>query len=80
MTARVAEDGLILLEGVCTVEDAGMLLQLLSDGPERKVDWSGCEQAHTAVIQVLVAVRPRLIGWPRDPFVGNYLAALFDRL
>lgn len=79
MTVRIADDGIILLQGVCAIEDAEALLRHLSAEPGTQVDWSACEHAHTAIIQVLMAVKPKIVGWPTDPFVGKYLTGLFDR-
>jgi hypothetical protein len=78
MTARIDDNGLILLEGECAIDDAGTLLELLLAKPEAEVDWSGCDRAHTAVVQVLLALRPRLIGRPKDPFLSNFIAVLVE--
>jgi hypothetical protein len=55
MTVRRADDGTIHLEGICPVEDAEPLLQLLLAGPKPSVDWSKSQKPHTAVVQVLLA-------------------------
>ena len=80
MTVRVTKKGPILLEGVCAIEDAEVLLAGLLANPGTDIDWSGCEQAHTAVIQILMAVHPKIIGWPTNPFFRTHLAGLFTRL
>jgi hypothetical protein len=74
MSVTLAEDGRILLEGVCAIEEADALLRHLSERPEASVDLSGCEQAHTAVIQVLLAARPRIVGRPTEPFLVRHVA------
>jgi len=76
MTVTTAEDATIRLEGVCTLEDAETLARRLSETPEASVDWSDCEQAHTAVIQVLLAARPQMIGAPRDNFLREQVGRL----
>lgn len=74
MTGIRYEDGRAVLEGVCTVEEADSLLEWLQDDPRRPVDWTDCDHLHTAVLQVLLAVGPPLIGEPRDPFLARWVA------
>ena len=64
MTVRSSAQGHIALEGACPSEDADELVQLLLTSPGTAVDWRGCEAAHSAVIQVLMATKPRLLGPP----------------
>jgi hypothetical protein len=64
MTVRSSNPGDIVLEGVCFAEDAEILLQKLTAAPNARVDMRACESAHTAVIQVLMAARPKLLGPP----------------
>jgi hypothetical protein len=66
MTVRASADGVILLEGSCPNEDAEVLLQQLIAAPTAAVDIRGCGFAHTAVIQVLMATKPKLLGPPGD--------------
>ena len=66
MTVRLTANGSIALEGVCPSEDAEALLRYLLAHPAAPVDWRACEGAHTAIIQVLMAAAPRLIGPPVD--------------
>ena len=37
------------------------------------VDWRGCEAAHTAVIQVLMAARPKLLGPPATDLLEKWV-------
>jgi len=64
----------VLLEGECPVEEAEALLEALLANPGAPVDWSGCDDLHTAVFQVLMAARPALRGSPRDPFLRRWAA------
>jgi len=64
MTIKVSPAGTIELTGTCSSEEGEILLQHLSTTPNIMVDWRGCQAAHTAVIQVLLAARPRLLGPP----------------
>ena len=53
-----------VLSGICEVAEAETLLAWLQAHPEGPVDVSGCEHAHTAIVQVLIAARPAVIGAP----------------
>jgi hypothetical protein len=75
MTVRLTA-GTIFLEGECPVEDAAALAQHLGLHAQATVDWSRCDAMHTAVFQVLLAVRPPLIGTPGSAFIRAHLAAL----
>ncbi len=73
MTVRVAASGFIELLGACTSQDAEPLLQLLLAAPEAPVDWRACRGAHTSVVQVLMAARPKLIGPPADTRLQRWI-------
>jgi hypothetical protein len=66
MTVRVTANGFIELTGACPCEDAEPLLRHLLAAPAPTVDWRDCRGAHTAVIQVLMAAQPKLLGPPAD--------------
>jgi hypothetical protein len=69
----VSRDGdRIVLSGECHVEEAETLVGLMSDAGV--VDWSECRQAHSAVIQVLLTFRPKMVGRPLDPFLAAWIA------
>jgi hypothetical protein len=76
MSVRLAEDGTIRLEGTCPVEEAETLAALLLAHSGAGVDWRGCTRLHTAVVQVLLRLRPRLMGPCGDPFAARWLAFL----
>jgi hypothetical protein len=67
------DDGTILLEGVCPVEDAESLLELLQATPRAPVDWTRSNELHTAVLQVILAARPTLVGRCGDPWVAEWI-------
>ena len=70
----VRQQGAVLhLEGDCPVEDAEALMALLLAMTERQVDLAAAGALHTAVVQVLVALRPRLLNQPADPFLRAWL-------
>jgi hypothetical protein len=72
MTVALNNDGVIILTGQCPVEDAETLLEHLQARRDGPVDWSGCTALHTAVLQVLMAARPRLLGEVGDEFVRTW--------
>jgi len=73
VTVRSAENGKLLLQGVCPVEDAETLLQQLQVRPAATVDWTHCSQLHTAVLQVVLASGRIPIDPCGDPFVRQWL-------
>lgn len=73
MTVRAGGDGLIELVGACPSADAEPLLQLLLASPGATVDWRECRTAHTAVVQVLMAARPKLLGPAADVRLAEWV-------
>lgn len=76
MTVSRDGEGTIHLAGQCGPEDAEALLRHLAADAGAVVDWRECEAAHGAVIQVLMALRPGLIGPPADDFLQRHVAPL----
>jgi hypothetical protein len=75
MSVRRCENGNIVLEGDCAAEDAETLLQMLQAAPGAPIDWTQCGRLHTAVLQVILAAGPALIGVCGDPWVARWFAA-----
>lgn len=76
MTVQVSE-GLIVLSGDCGVENAEALLAALLDNPAFAVEIEA-ETLHTALWQVLLAVRPAIRGGPRNSFAGRHILPLIE--
>ena len=74
MTIRRRDEGIVVLEGVCGVEDAEALLQMLQATPGADVDWTQCRQLHTAVLQVIMASGNAPQGPCGDLWVQQWLA------
>ena len=74
MTVRRSDNGMLVLEGVCPVEDAEALLQLLQTEPAAALDWTRCRQMHTAVLQVILASGMIPRGLCGDALVRQWLA------
>jgi len=67
------DDTVIRLEGQCRVEDAEVLTALVLNRVEPTVDLSRCDSMHSAVFQVLLAFRPRIVGPPENAFIRDRL-------
>ena len=76
MSVRREDDGTtIVLDGHCPVEEAEPLLQFLQATPAACLDWRQCAHLHTAVLQVILAARPQLIGPCGDAWVQRWVAS-----
>jgi len=73
MTVHRGDENTIVLEEICGVEDAEPLLQMLMELSLPRVDWRSCHSLHTAVFQVIMNLRPPLIGPCGDPWVETWL-------
>ena len=62
-----------VLEGVCAVEEAEGLLEWLLGHPRGKVNLKRCQHLHSALLQVLMALRPALSAPPEDPDMAAWL-------
>jgi len=63
----------VALEGSVSVDDAEALAQWLQQQATPAVHLGKCEHLHGAVLQVLLALRPRLVAAPADPFLAALL-------
>ena len=66
------------LEGQVSVDDAEALGQWLREQRVPAVHLGKCEHVHAAVLQVLLALQPRLAAPPADPWLAAALAAASD--
>lgn len=71
------EDGVVRIAGDAAVEEAETLLSLLA-AHAAPVDLSRCGRLHAAVFQVLLALRPTLVGKPLDPFASEHLLPMLS--
>jgi len=70
----VTLDGeIIRLEGYCGVEEAEPFLVLLQAAPVRAVDLSGADRLHTALVQIIMALRPPIVGECGDAFLRDWV-------
>jgi hypothetical protein len=73
VTIKLSSAGAIELTGTCSSDEGEILLQNLLASPNIMVDWRGCEAAHTAVVQVLLATRPKLLGPPASVLLEKWV-------
>ncbi|HEY0328437.1 MAG TPA: hypothetical protein VGC77_04995 [Rhodopseudomonas sp.] len=66
------EAGTIVLSGACPVAEAEALLRLLQETPEAPVDWTRSSHLHSAILQLILAMGPELLGPCGDPFVARW--------
>lgn len=78
MSVRLSDEGTVMLEGHCPVEDAERLLQHLLGNTEARVDWTNCDHAHAAIIQILLVAGSKMQGPPRGAFLRTFIAPLFS--
>ncbi len=64
------------LDDVIGVEAAEELARWLAAQPQPAVNLAKCRHLHAAVLQVLLALRPRLAAPPADPWLAAALAVL----
>jgi hypothetical protein len=79
MTVTISSQGIVEIAGACLVEDAELLLQYLLSSPQAPIDWSACESAHSAVIQVLLVARASPRGSPKSRFLRDHVGPLLVR-
>lgn len=65
-----------VLEGVCEVAEAEALLSWLQSHPQGRVDITRCAHLHTAILQVLMAAGPTLVGADGGTDARPWLALL----
>ncbi len=76
MPVDASVTGPVRLSGACTLDDADVLLRVLLHQPRRPVDWGSVTSAHTAVIQVLLALQPDIEGSPENPNLRHWIQPL----
>ena len=78
MSVEVVGD-IVRIVGNAPVSDAEPVLAALLDDPLRTIDLTRAAHLHSAVIQILLAVRPRITGKPSYPFFTAYVLPQLDR-
>ncbi len=65
----------VLIEGICSVEDAMPLLEFLQAHAGASVDMRACSHLHSAALQVLLAAA-RVTQLPQEDFLRRWLTPL----
>ncbi len=65
-----------MLEDICTIEEAETLLEWLLDNPKGKVNFKQCEHIHTAILQVLMVIKPMISSYPENNNVQQALKSI----
>lgn len=66
-------DGLATATEVVTVEEAEEMLSWFQAHPDGRVDLTACTHLHAAALQVLMAARPTVTGWPASDGLAAWL-------
>ena len=74
-----SDAGTIDLGADCSVEEAETLLHLFLEHKGARVNASACEHIHTAVFQVLMAIKPSCSGEPEDDFLKRLLTPVWTQ-
>ncbi len=77
MSINFAES-VAVFEAVCTVDEAESLLGWLQKNPQGEVDMRSCTHLHSAVLQVVMAMKPRIVVWPEDEGFKECLQAAVE--
>lgn len=77
MSVRIA-GSVIYVEGIGAVGDAEPILAALQEDRTRTIDLRGAARLHSAIIQLLLAVRPAVVGTPADPSYVAYIVPVLD--
>jgi hypothetical protein len=67
-----------VISDILGVEEAESLLEWLLEHREGPLDLARCAHLHAANLQVLMALRPRILAWPDDPALADWLKSAFD--
>jgi hypothetical protein len=79
LTVVLHDANTIRLIGACPADDGEALLQQLLANPGAEIDWRGCENAHAAVIQVLLNAKRPLRGPPAGEFLRRFIGPALAR-
>jgi len=67
-----------LCEGHCEIEEAEELLSWFLENPKGKINLKQLTQLHTAILQVVMAIKPPISSWPEDLSVCLWLKRILN--
>ena len=69
----------VILDGVCTTEDAEPLMQWLLAHPGGKVQLKDCTNMHSSVLQSLMAGQVQCVDWTADSNLTAWLVTALQK-
>lgn len=72
------EQSVAVFDGAATVEEAGDLAAWLMVVPARGVDLAACTVMHAAVLQCMMALRPKVVSAPHSETLARWLAPVLS--
>jgi hypothetical protein len=73
------QDNMACFDGDVTVEEAGEFVEWLLADDARQVDLTPCTGLHSALLQSLMALQPRLVALPQDRHLAHWIAPFIPR-
>jgi len=65
-----------VLEGICEIEEAEVLLEWLLVNRKGKLNLKQLEHPHTALLQIIIAFKPMISAWPENEAICSWLQPL----
>ena len=72
------QENTLVISDILGVEEAESLLEWLLAHRDGQLDLTACVHLHAANLQVLMALRPAIHSWPKDPALADWLKSAFD--
>jgi len=73
--AIIYQKTVAMFKGTVADDEADALLEWLSISGNNRVAFAHCQFIHTANLQVLMAAKPTIAAWPKDPDLDVWLKA-----
>lgn len=67
------KEKICIFSGICSIEEAESFLEWLLVTEESEIDLSQCEHIHTAILQAILAVKPKIKGNFQNPSLASWL-------
>ena len=67
-----------VLDGHCEIDEAETLLEWLLENPKGKLNLKSLEHPHTALLQVMMALKPMISSWPEEQQISSWIEPLLD--
>jgi hypothetical protein len=70
------EGDAIEMDGYCPIDDAEELMKFLEEHPTASVSLERCQHMHSALLQLLLSYRVRVVGEAYTPFIWKWVVPL----